>query len=189
MKPNSILTAVAQIDFLSLLWLFLIAFVVHEAEEWNITRFERRNFVGVTPTITERNARMWIRIVCVVGLVWCVAATLPGNPVAAAYLFLPAIALACGNALQHVFWTFYFRQYAPGVITAVSLLIPTGCYVAVRAVRQGYVPLWYAALLAVLIVPPLVHTVRAGNEMTPPIRAIYALGNWFSERVLSNRQP
>lgn len=31
-----------------------------------------------------------------------------------------------------------------------------------------------------LIIPMLVHTVKAGNEMTPPIRAVYKLGNRLS---------
>jgi hypothetical protein len=183
MKMNHILTALEQLNFLSMLWLFLIAFVIHEVEEWNITEFERRNFVGLPATVTKRNARMWIGIICVVGFVWCAAATLPGNSTVAAYVFLPAIALALGNALQHVFWTFYFRQYAPGIVTAALLLVPLGGYVVVRVVQQGYAPLWYVAVLAVLIVLPLVHTIRAGNEMTPPIRAIYNLGNWLAEKL------
>ncbi|MBN1218742.1 MAG: HXXEE domain-containing protein [Anaerolineae bacterium] len=180
---NHILTVFEHLNFLSMLWLFLIAFVIHEVEEWNITDFERRNFVGVPATVTKKNARMWIGIVCVVGFAWCTAATLSGNPTVAAYVFLPAIALALGNALQHIFWTFYFRQYAPGLVTAVLLLIPLGGYVFIRAVQQGYAPLWYVAILAGLIALLLVHTVRAGNEMTPPIRAIYTLGNWLAEKL------
>jgi len=180
---SNILTLLEQLDFLSMLWLFLIAFVIHEVEEWNITEFERRNFVGVPATVTTKNARMWIGIICVTGSVWCAAATLPGNPTIAAYVFLPAIALALGNAMQHIFWTFYFKQYAPGVITAVVLIIPLGGYIVAIAVQQGYASLWYVAILAGLIVVPLFHTVRAGNEMTPPIRAIYGLGNWLAEKL------
>lgn len=175
--------SIEHLDFLSLLWLFLIFFVIHEAEEWNISEFERRNFVGVPSTVTKKNARMWIGIICVVGFVWCAAATLSGNPTVAAYVFLPAIALVLGNALQHVFWTFYFRQYSPGLITAVLLLIPLGGYLVARAVQQGYAPLWYVAAWVVPIVLLVVHTVRAGNEMTPPIRAVYYLGNWLAEKL------
>jgi hypothetical protein len=172
-----------QLDFLSMLWLFLIAFVIHEVEECNITEFESRNFVGVPPTVTKKNARVWIGIVCVTGFVWCAAATLPGNPTVAAYVLLPAIALAMGNAFQHIFWTFYFKQYAPGVITAVLLIIPLGSYIVVTAIQQGYTSPWYIAGLAGLIVVLLFHTITAGNEMTPPIRAIYGLGNWLAEKL------
>jgi hypothetical protein len=125
---------------------------------------------------------VWIGIICAVGLVWCAAATLPGNPMVAAYVFLPAIALGIGNALQHIFWTFYFKQYAPGVVTAVLLIIPLGCYIVVRALQAGYASPWYVVVLVGLVIIPLVHTVKAGNEMTPPIRAIYNLGNWLAEK-------
>src|SRR5512137_385488 len=145
MKMSNILTALEALDFLTALWLFLLAFVLHELEEWHITEFERRNFVEVPPTATGRSARMWIAFICTVGLIWCAAATLPGIPSVAAWVFLPAIALALPNALQHAFWSLYFKQYAPGVITAVALLIPIGGYVAAWAVWQGYVPLWYVA--------------------------------------------
>ena len=163
-----------------MLWLFIVAFVIHEIEEWNITEFERRNFVNVFDFVTKKNARMWIGFICVVGFVWCAAATLPGNPTLAAYVFLPAIAMTFGNALQHIFWAFYFRQYPPGLITSVLLLIPIDTYIIVKALLKGYVSPWYVAALAGLMIPMLVHTVKAGNEMTPPIRAIYRLGDRLS---------
>jgi hypothetical protein len=180
---NDILTTFKQVDFLSMPWLFVIAFVIHEVEEWNITEFELRNFVGVPATVTKRNARTWIGIICGVALIWCAAATWPGSPRLAAYVFLPAVALALGNALQHVFWTLYFRQYAPGVISAVVLLIPLGGYLVAQAVRQGYAPAGYAAVLVVLMLVPLAETVRAGHEMTAPIRGVYRLGNWLAEKL------
>jgi hypothetical protein len=180
---STILTTLEYLDLLGMAWLFIIAFVLHEVEEWNITEFEHRNFVGLPPTATKRNARMWIGIICVVGFVWCAAATWPGNPVIAAYVFLPAVALALGNALQHVFWTFYFRQYAPGLITAVLLLIPLGGSMLTWAVQQGYAPIWYVAVLVVPMLFPLIQSVRAGPEMTPPIRAVYNLGNWLADKL------
>jgi hypothetical protein len=88
-----------------------------------------------------------------------------------------------GNACQHIFWTFYFKQYAPGLITAVLLIIPLGSLIVVQAIQQGYVSPWYVAVLAGVVVLPLIHTVKAGNEMTPPIRAIYGLGNWLAEKL------
>jgi len=180
---SNILTALEALDFLTVLWLFLLAFVLHELEEWHITEFERRNFVEVPPTATGRSARMWIAFICTVGLIWCAAATLPGIPTVAAWVFLPAIALTLLNALQHVYWSLRFKQYAPGVITAVVLLIPIDGYVAAWALRQGYVPVWYVAVLAGLMVWVLIHTVRAGNRMSPFIRAVYNLGFRLSEKL------
>ena len=180
---NSILTALGQLDFLNMLWLFFLVFVLHEFEEWNIDRFERRNFSGLPPAATDRSARMWIVFIVVVGLVWCAVATLPGNPTIAAWVILPAITMMLQNALQHVYWSFYFRQYAPGVITSVLLLIPICCYVAARAVKQGYAPIWYAAVWAVVLVLGLAQTVKAGNKMTPLVRAINTIGIVLVNRI------
>ena len=119
---NSILTVLGQLDFLNTLWLFFLVFVLHEFEEWNIDRFERRNFVGLPSAATDKSARLWIAFIVVVGLVWCAVATLPGNPTIAAWVILPAITMMLQNALQHTYWSFYFRQYAPGAITSTWAL-------------------------------------------------------------------
>jgi len=111
-------------------------------------------------------------------------------------VLLPAAAVAFQNALQHVFWLIYFREYAPGVVTSVLLLIPMVCYLTARAVQQGYVPAWYVVALAVLIVPGLIQTARAGNRLTPQFRAIHnfsvALSKWLSTlrpRARPGRRP
>ena len=52
----------------------------------------------------------------------------------------------------------------------------------VKALQEEYVSPWYIVVLAGFIIIPLYHTVKAGNEMTHPIRAIYNLGNWLAEK-------
>jgi hypothetical protein len=131
--------------------------------------------------------RAWLVFVSLAGFLWCAVATLPGDPKLAAYLFLPAMAIACQNALQHVYWLFYFRQYAPGVIPSVLLLLPLGTYLGVRAVGQEYVPVWYVLLWVALMVPGLVQTVRAGNQMLPQVRAMHRLGDRLSGSILALR--
>lgn len=180
---SNFLTVLETFDFTSVLWLLPLAFALHEAEEWNITRWEHRHFVGMPPNATDKSARAWIAFVSAVGFVWCAVAALPGNPTVAAFVFLPAIAFVLMNAFQHVYWSLHFRQYAPGVVTAIGLLIPTGLYVAFRAVQQGYVPIWYAAVWAVPIVAGLVQTVRAGDRVTAVVRTVYNVGSWLVERI------
>ena len=181
----NILAALENLDFLSVLWLFPIAFALHEAEEWNIMKWYRWNYTDLPPA-TDRSARMWIVFISLVGFVWIAIAVLPGSPSVAAFVSLPAIALAIQNALQHVYWLFYFRQYAPGVVTSALLVIPTSVYIVARAVQQGHIPVWYVATWAVLIVPGLVQTVRAGNEMTSPMRAIHDLGIKLSKMIFKS---
>jgi hypothetical protein len=130
---NNVFASIAQINFLSLLWIFVITFALHELEEWNILRWYQRNYVDLPPS-SHKAVRTWIVFVILVGIIWCAVATIPGDPVFAAYVFLPAIAVAMQNALQHIFWLFHFKQYAPGIITSVFCLIPLGIYVAVRVI-------------------------------------------------------
>ena len=180
---SNIVTALEQLSFLNMLWLFFFIFVLHEFEEWDIDQFEHKHFEGLSPAATDRSARMWIVFISLVGLIWCAVATVPGNPTTAAWIFLPAIAIMLQNALQHIFWSFYFRQYAPGVITATLLLIPFGCYVIARAIEQGYLPIWYVAIWAAFVLMGFAQTVKAGNKMTPLIRTINNLGIWLSDRI------
>lgn len=177
------LTVIDQIGFLNMLWIFFFIFVVHEFEEWNIDQFEHKNFEGLPPEATDRSARTWIVFVCLVGLIWCAGATLTGNPTIAAWIFLPAISIMFQNGMQHIYWSFLFKQYTPGVITAALLMIPFGFYVSVRAIEMGFVPIWYAAVWAAFILAGFIQTVRAGNKMTPLIRNINALGIWLSNRI------
>jgi hypothetical protein len=179
---SNTLAAMAQINLLVWLWVFVVVFAVHELEEWNILAWYRRNYVDLPPS-TDKATRVWIIFVILVALVWCAAGTLPGNPSLAAYVLLPAVAIAVQNAIQHVYWQLYFRQYAPGIISAVFGLIPLGVCLLVAAVRQRLVPAWYAGVLAVVIVPGLVQTVRAKNMMTPQIRAIHHLGIKINELI------
>ena len=170
-------------SFLQTIWLFYIVFVLHELEEWNIDQFEHRNFVGLPPAATDRSARMWIAFVCLVGLVWCAVATIPGSPSLAAWIILPAVAIMVQNALQHVIWSAIFRQYSPGLVSAVVLLIPLGSFMIARAVQQGFVPVAYAVVCAALVVIGSAQTILAGNKMTPLVRAINILGIKLSEKI------
>ncbi|MBN1146020.1 MAG: HXXEE domain-containing protein [Anaerolineales bacterium] len=169
-----------QIDFLAWLWIFVGAFALHELEEWNILHWYQRNYTDLPPS-SHKAVRLWIIFVILIGVAWCAAATIPGNPVFAAYVFLPAIAVVMQNALQHIYWLIFFRQYAPGIITAAFCLIPLGIYIANRAVQENLAPIWYVGILILLIIPGLVQTVKAKNKMTKPIRAIHHIGIRLSE--------
>jgi hypothetical protein len=179
---DNIINTLNSFEFMKLMWLFPAAFALHEAEEWNIMKWYYRNYSNLPPS-SDRDARTWIIFVSLVGFIWCGIAGFPGDPKIASFVFVPAIAFAIQNSFQHIFWLFYFKQYAPGIITSIFLLIPLGSYLILRAVQHGYIPAWYAAIWAVFIVVGLVQTIRAGNEMTPPIRAIHKLGNKLSTMI------
>jgi hypothetical protein len=95
---------------------------------------------------------------------------------------LAAGAITFTNALQHVYWLFYFKQYAPGVVTSVLLLIPFISYLAIRSVQQQVVPLWYVLAWLIFIALGLIQTIKAGNTMTPSIRAVHKVGESLAKR-------
>jgi hypothetical protein len=45
------------------------------------------------------------------------------------------------------------------------------------------VPGWYAAVLAASVLLGFAQTIRAGDRMTPLIRAINTIGIWISDRI------
>lgn len=180
MPMNSFISGIDSIGFIPWLWVFVLGFAVHEFEEWNILRWYQRNFAEL-PHSTNTSVRVWIGLVILIGVVWGTVATISGNPVLAGYIFLPAVFVVLQNALQHVYWQIFFKQYSPGFITAVFCLIPLGFYLIVQAVLWYDIPFLYAGLLSLLIIPGLVQTVQAKNRMTKQIRAIHHLGIKLTE--------
>jgi hypothetical protein len=174
-EMNDILAVLERLDFLTVLWLFPIAVAVHEAEEWNIVRWYEQNFANLPP-LTDKGARAWLVFSSLLGFVWTGIAVLPAHPAVAAFVLLLAFALMLQNGLQHIYYLFYFRHYAPGVVTTMILLIPTISYLTARAVQEGHVPFWYAILFVVLAIPNLVQTVQARNTMPPSLHAVHRFG-------------
>jgi hypothetical protein len=179
---ETLFAQIFSLPFTTYIWVFFFVFVIHELEEWNIDRFEHRYFVDFLPSATDRSARLWIGLIVFIGLIWCFLASLIGN-FTGAWIILPAISIMILNALQHGFWLFYFRQYVPGVITAICLLIPLGCFMIISAIIQEIIPAWYALIWTLIIILGFIQTVRAGNKMTPLIRTINEIGIWLSNRI------
>lgn len=169
-------------SFLTAIWLLPIALALHEAEEWNILRWEQRNFVNL-PAKTYASTRTFLVFFTLLGFLWTALAALPNNPTIAAFVLLPFAAGAFLNALQHLFYTMYFKQYAPGVITSVVLFLPITGYLTARAIEENLVPVGYVVVLVTLTILGLIQTMKAGNTFTPFFRAIshfgMALSKWL----------
>jgi hypothetical protein len=105
--------------------------------------------------------------------IWTTAATLFRSSTVVAFLLLPWMAVFFLNALQHLYWTFLFRSYAPGVITAVLVIIPTVAYLTDRSLRQRLVPVWFILLLGIVVLLGVIQTVTTGNVMTGPFREVH----------------
>jgi hypothetical protein len=165
-----------NLGFVPLIWIFYACFAIHELEEWNIARFEKKHFTGLPPTHTDRNARAWIGIVCVIGLFISLMASFFRSPVVSAYVFLPAVFFMAANSLQHVYWSIRFRTIATGLASAVLLLIPASAFIIYSALSRGLVSVWYVAFLSAFGILALAGTVKVGNEMPSFVPVVYGLG-------------
>ena len=172
-------------SFLAAIWLLPIAVALHEVEEWNILGWYQRNFVNL-PAKTHASIRTFLVFLTLLGFLWTALAAVSNNPSIAAFVLLPFAAGAFLNALQHLFYTLYFRQYAPGVITSVVLYLPIVGYLTARALEEQLVPVAYMVVLVLLVILGLVKTIQAGNTFTPAFRAIsqvgMALATWLHRR-------
>jgi Protein of unknown function with HXXEE motif len=159
-----------RLDFRTAIWLAPLVWAIHEAEEWNIAKFEAEHFADPGHFSLVDQHVLWIGLAMVAfyGVIWTALTAWPRNPKFAAFLTLPFfVYLSFGNVLQHVYYTLFFRGYTPGAVTAVLLVGPVVIGLTVKAIRSRLIPWWYAAILYLLTIPTLVSTVRAANQ-TPP---------------------
>lgn len=172
-----------SLDFMSAVWLFPVAVALHEFEQWNIVPWYRRHFHGLS-ALENRGLRAWIAFSSILAFVWAGLAVLPGNPTVAALVLFPAFVLMLQNALQHIYYLALFRSYVPGLLTSVVFLIPTISYLSARAVRHSYVPAVCLLALALLVIPNMIQTVKAGRHMLPSLYAVHRFGAALANRIL-----
>jgi hypothetical protein len=157
-------------------WYLAVALALHETEEWNIHGWYVRNFCDLPERRTPTTIRFFLVFLSVAGFVWVGVAEGFGD--AAAWIVLPLVALIVQNILQHIYWQFLFREYAPGIVTAVLLLTPLSGWIIYSTIARGMVASWYIVVLAVAIVPGLVETVNVRNRLTRAIQTIHRFSVW-----------
>jgi len=149
------------------LWLVAGAITVHELEEWNVAAWSARNFTNHTGVSAEA---MWVGLVVITCLFvgWIAAAARLRNPIAIGLVALPAVGLvALGNAIQHVAWTLLFGEYAPGVASAVLLVVPTSCLALWRTLSLSRLFALPILICAALWVGAATQIVHAGRVLQP----------------------
>jgi Protein of unknown function with HXXEE motif len=176
----NLVTFLNHMPFLTVIWLLPIALALHEAEEWNILPWEQRNFVDL-PAKTYASVRTFLAFFTLFGFLWTALAALLNNPTIAAFIILLLAAGGFLNALQHLFYTIYFREYAPGIITSVALYLPISGYLTARAIQENLVPVVYVGALGIVVILCLIQTMKAGNTFIPAFRAVSHIGMALSK--------
>ena len=164
-----------------LFWLLAIAFVLHEAEEWNIVAWEHAHF-SPPPRFDDLTARTLLCLFSLLGFSFTALAIRFLSPKRAAIALLPLfVAMVFGNALTHIFWLFYFGGYAPGVVTAALLLVPLTLHLVYRVLREDLAPRVYVCvLLALAAVQPLAAAL-AGSTLSESQLALQSAGMRLSQ--------
>jgi len=139
-----------------LLWLLGFAFVLHEFEEWRLVAWLTAHFEPA-PRFDDRAARTLLVLFAFLGFS-LTALSLRLLPLRTAlFALLPLfVGIVLGNAFTHIFWLFYFRGYAPGVLTAALLIVPLTALLVHRVLRERLVPSLYVwLLLAFALIQPV----------------------------------
>ena len=168
-----------------LLWLIGFAFVLHEAEEWNLVSWLHANFEP-PPQFNDREARTLLALFALLGISFTTLSIRLFSLRAAVFALLPLfVGVVFGNALTHIFWLFYFQTYAPGVLTSAFLLVPLTLYMIRGVLQERLVPSLYVWLLLALAVLQPVAAAAAGSTLSAPQLAIQRLGarlaGWLCE--------
>lgn len=162
-----------NVDFRHLIWIIPLVHMLHELEEWNIMKWYKSTYTDL-PGSTASSIRLWLIIVSVIGFIYTAVPFYIGNLSAAAYLIEVFVIYTTFNGCQHIYWTFAFRKYSPGVIFS-SIGILCGILVTLKALGESYVNPVAATVLYLLIIPKMLETVKAENTMVKEIRAIHEL--------------
>jgi hypothetical protein len=140
---------------------------VHELEEWNISDWGARNFTNHTG-ISDQAIWIGLVFVTVTFAAWIYCATRLQSPTAISLVALPAVALvAIGNAAQHVTWTLLFSEYAPGVISAVVLVVPASILAMWRMLQVRRLLLLPIGACAMLWITASVQIIEAERVLQP----------------------
>jgi hypothetical protein len=161
----------------TILWLIGGAFVLHEAEEWNLVSWLTANF-DQRPEFSDRDARTLLVLFAFLGLSFTALCVRLLSSRGALLALLPLfVAVILGNALTHITWAVYFGGYAPGVATSIFLLVPLVLYLLARVVQERLAPLWFIVPLLVLAIIQPLGAALSGSTLSGPQQALQRFGS------------
>jgi hypothetical protein len=158
----------------TLYWSIPVILLFHELEEWNILKWYKRNYLNPPPS-DNLAARTWILFCSLAGFIWTFVSVMIPNGTICAILMAILIFVTVQNAIQHFCWQILFRCYSPGIIFS-TVGLAAGVYVIVEAINKGLLPLWFALVLSLGLVPVTIETIKARNTMTKAVLAVHLFG-------------
>ncbi|OME33935.1 HXXEE domain-containing protein [Paenibacillus odorifer] len=158
-----------HIDIVSLLWLLPILFMFHDFEEiltieaWGakyrtkleaaIPSFMRKTYHSMLQMTTRNFAMDVLFVYILIVTVTCIAVFFSNY-----LLYLAVLAVFFLHVFTHLGQTIYLKVYAPGVVTAVLVVLPYSLYAYYRLLNDNLVSLGdigWSLLLVLLLLPPI----------------------------------
>ncbi|GIP46766.1 HXXEE domain-containing protein [Paenibacillus sp. DXFW5] len=159
----------------SLVWLFLVAFVIHDMEEmiW-VGPWAKRNRQKAVAAVPARMRRSLTQMLTINSSQFAVAVLLefivfvPFTLMAAEqgrfFIFLSINSLFFLHVFTHVAQSLYLKMYTPGVVTAVLIVLPYSLVLFDRLLSDNLVT-WGEILLSVPVGLLVVPLVMVGHEL------------------------
>ena len=127
-----------HLSFEKVQWLFPVVVTLHNLEEavWLPGFWRNRSWHTPISTAEFRVAAGLLALFAYLLTYFSVRA---GKKSVGAYVMAGFSATMFLNAIWHVAVTAFVQAYAPGVVTAVFLILPVTIYLLRRALREGYI--------------------------------------------------
>ena len=123
--------------FENLLALSPLVYIIHHAEEhiiFNFREWREKYFLDNNFLSTEEMLMRIIGVFLIVFFVHLVTKNRPSALIAIFFLMGSQVV----NVIFHTFFSFYYNDFSPGVITAVLLYLPLNYFILKAALSEGF---------------------------------------------------
>lgn len=157
-----------NLSLTTLLKIVPFAFTLHELEEWNALQWHLKHQSNIPPIadIDIRTIFLFLIVVCFI--VFNLALQFR-NKNFTSYILIPFVGLMCYNGFVHLFWTFYFNDYSPGLIFGFFLGVPLMILIVYKMLREKLVKKWYVLIFALLFISMFINTIHLGDKVEPAL--------------------
>ena len=162
---NNIKQFIMSADIRSLFKTFPFIFMLHEAEEWDILPWHRKFQSNIPANVSSLDLRTILVFLSLLFLAYTYVSLIPKNKKINSYLLLPFITLICYNGIVHLYWSFYFTTYAPGMIFGFFMGAPFAVLIIYRTLKEKLVSKWYALIFIFLSTVLFVQAVMMGDRI------------------------
>jgi hypothetical protein len=164
-RSNNSKQFIESIDIRKLFKLFPYIFMLHELEEWNILPWHRKFQSNIPSDVTSLDLRTILLFLILLFFGYTYICLIPKNKKINSYLLLPIIIFIAYNGLVHLYWSFFFRTYAPGVIFGFFIGVPFAILIIYKILKEKLVNKWYPLIFIILAIFLFMQTVMLGDKI------------------------